>query len=99
LLWALAPFAVAYSIFNLFYGVEIPLVVQVLASYSFATYALWYFTGLKANMDEHGIKDFRKCVQLMLIQIFLLPIFCVLEGLGVAWGLISQAKGFEVVKK
>jgi len=96
MLWALAPFAVVYTIFSFFYGVEIPPVVQVLASYSFATYALWYVTGLKANMDEHGIKNFWK---LALIQIFLLPVFCVLEGLGVAWGLVSQAKEFEVVKK
>jgi hypothetical protein len=50
-------------------------------------------------MDEHGIKNFWKCVQLALLQIFLLPVFCVLEGLGVAWGLASQAKEFEVVKK
>jgi egghead protein (zeste-white 4 protein) len=99
MLWALAPFAVVYTVFSLVYSVEIPPVVQVLASYSFATYALWYVTGLKANMDEHRIKNFWKCVQLALLQIFLLPVFCVLEGLGVAWGLASQAKEFEVVKK
>ena len=99
MLWALAPFAVVYTVFKLFYGVEIPPVVGVLASYSFATFALWYVTGLKANMDEHGIKNFWKRVQLMLLQIFLVPVFCVLEGLGVAWGLASQANGFQVVKK
>ena len=99
MLWALAPFAVVYTVFSLFYSVEIPPVVQVLASYSFATYALWYVTGLKANMDEHGIKNFWKRAQLALLQIFLVPVFCVLEGLGVAWGLASQAKEFEVVKK
>lgn len=98
-LWALAPFAVVYTIFNLFYGVEIPPVVQALASYSFATYALWYITGLFANMDEHGIASLRKCAQLTLLQIMLLPLFCILEGLGVAWGLISHAKEFQVVKK
>ncbi len=99
MLWALAPFAVVYTVFSLFYGVEIPPVVQALASYSFATYALWYVTGLKTNMDEHGIKNFWKRVQLSLLQIFLLPVFCVLEGLGVLWGLATQAKDFQVVKK
>jgi egghead protein (zeste-white 4 protein) len=99
MLWALAPFAVVYTLCKLFYNVEIPFAVRVLASYSFATFAVWYVTGLKANMDEHGIKKFWKRVQLTLLQIFLLPMFCVLEGLGVLWGLASRAKGFEVVKK
>jgi egghead protein (zeste-white 4 protein) len=99
MLWALAPFAMAYTVFTLFRRVEIPPVVRVLASYSFATYALWYITGLKANMEEHGIKNLWKRVQLILLQLLLIPVFCVLEGMGVAWGLASQAKDFEVVKK
>ena len=99
MLWALAPFAMAYTVFTLFRRVEIPPVVRVLASYSFATYALWYITGLKANMEEHGIKNLWKRVQPILLQLLLIPVFCVLEGMGVAWGLASQAKGFEVVKK
>jgi hypothetical protein len=58
--WALAPFAVGYTVCKPFYSVEIPPAVQVLASYSFATFAVWYVAGLKANMDEHGIKSFWK---------------------------------------
>ena len=50
-------------------------------------------------MDEHGIENVWKRVQLTLLQVALVPVFCVLEGLGVAWGLVSQAKEFEVVKK
>jgi egghead protein (zeste-white 4 protein) len=99
MLWALAPFAMIYTIFTLFYSVEIPLIVRILGSYSFTTYVLWYATGLKANMDEHGITNFWKRAQLALLQILLVPAFCMLEALGVAWGLASQAKGFEVVKK
>jgi egghead protein (zeste-white 4 protein) len=99
MLWALAPFAMVYTVITLFHSVEIPLVVRVLASYSFATYALWYITGLIANMDEHGIKNPWKRARLVLLQILLIPLFCVLEGMGVAWGLASRAKGFEVVKK
>jgi egghead protein (zeste-white 4 protein) len=99
MLWSLAPFAVVYTLCKPFIGVAVPPGVRVFASYSFATFAVWYVTGLKANMDEHGVKGFWKRVELTLLQIFLLPVFCVLEGLGVAWGLASQAKGFEVVKK
>jgi egghead protein (zeste-white 4 protein) len=97
--WALAPVALIYTVFTIFDNVGTPPVVRVLASYSFATYSLWYVTGLKANMAEHGVKDIWKSVQLVLLQIALVPVFCVLEGLGVAWALASQAKGFEVVKK
>jgi hypothetical protein len=50
-------------------------------------------------MDEHGIKNVWTRIRFTLLQIVLLPVFCVLEGLGVLWGLASQAKGFEVVKK
>ena len=99
MLWALAPFAMVYTVFTLVHNVEIPPLVRVLGSYSFATYALWYVTGLKANMDEHGIKNPWKRPQLLLLQVLLIPVFCVLEGLGVAWGMVSQAKGFEVVNK
>ena len=99
ILWALAPFAVVYTVCKLFSDVEIPSAVRVFASYSFATFALWYVTGLRANMDEHGIENAWKRVQLMLLQVALVPVFCVLEGLGVAWGLVSQAKEFDVVKK
>jgi beta-1,4-mannosyltransferase len=98
-LWALAPFAVIYTVCKPFCSVEIPPAVRVFASYSFATFAVWYVTGLKANMDEHGIKSFWKRAQLTLLQVLLLPVFCVLEALGVLWGLASQAKGFDVVKK
>lgn len=98
-LWALAPFAVAYTVCEFFYNVEIPFAVRIFASYSFATFAVWYVTGLKANMDEHGIKNVWTRIRFTLLQIVLLPVFCVLEGLGVLWGLASQAKGFEVVKK
>jgi egghead protein (zeste-white 4 protein) len=99
MLWALAPFAMVYTVFTLARNVEIPLLVRVLGSYSFATYALWYVTGLKANMDEHGIKNPGKRLQLLTLQILLIPVFCCLEGLGVAWAMVTQAKGFEVVNK
>ena len=99
LLWALAPFAVAYTICKLFYSVEIPFAMRVFASYSFATFAVWYVTGLKANMDEHGVEGWGKRLLLTVLQLFLLPAFCLLEGAGVLWGLVTQAKEFEVVKK
>lgn len=98
-LWALAPFAALYTVGKVFYNVEIPPLVRGLASYSFATFAVWYFTGLRANMDEHGVEGFWKRSQLTLLQIVLTPAFCILEGVGVLWALATPAKGFQVVKK
>lgn len=97
--WALAPFALAYTIINLFYGVEIPVIVRVLASYSFATNILWYAIGLRVNMDEHAIKNVLKRIRITLAQIMLTPVFGALEALGVLWGLVSPARGFDVIEK
>ena len=82
MLWALAPFAIVYTVFTLIHNVEIPPLVRVLGSYSFATYALWYVTGLKANMDEHGIKNRWKRAQLVLLQILLDTSILCLGGAG-----------------
>jgi hypothetical protein len=36
---------------------------------------------------------------LTVCTLVLLPIFAAMEGLGVLWGLVTTAKGFQVVKK
>lgn len=98
-LWGLAPFAMLYTIGNLAYHVTISPTVRVLASYSFATFATLYVTGLKANLDEHGVTDWSRRTALTAWTLALLPIFAAMEGLGVLWGLVTTAKGFQVVKK
>lgn len=98
-LWGLAPFAMFYTFGNLAHHVTISPVVRVLASYSFATFATLYITGLAANMDEHGITNPWRRVFLTAKVLLLLPVFAAMEGLGVLWALFKPARGFEVVKK
>jgi beta-1,4-mannosyltransferase len=98
-LWGLAPFAMLFTFGNLFHNVPIAPTIRFLASYSFATFATLYVTGLKANMDEHGIQCWRKRTAVTLWLLLLLPVFAAMEGLGVLWAMLSPVNGFQVVKK
>jgi beta-1,4-mannosyltransferase len=88
-----------YTIGNLAHHVFISPTIGLLASYSFATFATLYITGLKANIDEHGIiRRLRRTV--LTAQVLMrLPIFAAMEGLGALWALVTPAGGFQVVKK
>jgi egghead protein (zeste-white 4 protein) len=99
MLWGLAPFATIYTIGNLFYNVRIDPAITFLASYSLAVFATLYITGLKANMDEHAITDWRTRTMLTALQILLLPVYSTMESLGVLWAMLTSVKGFQVVKK
>lgn len=98
-LWGLAPLAMLYTVGKLFYDVEINSVIQILAGYSFASFAMLYITGLKANMDEHGIAGWTRRTGLTLALLLLLPLFRTIESLGVLWAMLGPAKGFQVVRK
>ncbi len=99
MLWGLAPFTMLYTFINLFYNVDINVIIRALASYSFATFATLYVTGLKANMDEHGITGRGTRILLTLLLFVLLPVFATMECLGVLWAMLAPVKGFQVVKK
>ena len=93
LLWGLAPFAMFYTLGNLAHHVTISPVVRVLASYSFATFATLYITGLAANMDEHGITSWSRRIFLTVKVLLLLPVFAAMEGLGVLCGALEIRRG------
>jgi beta-1,4-mannosyltransferase len=99
MLWGLAPFAMLYTFANLLHNVGINPEIRFLASYSFATFAALYITGLKANMDEHGVKGWGQRTLMTLSVFLLLPVFAAMEGLGVLWAMVTPVKGFQVVKK
>ncbi|HLH12717.1 MAG TPA: glycosyltransferase family 2 protein [Methylovirgula sp.] len=98
-LWGLAPFAMLYTFGNLLHNVGINPVIRFLASYSFAMFATLYVTGLKANMDEHGVKDWNRRTVTTVLLLVLLPVFAAMEGLGVLWAMLTPVNGFQVVKK
>jgi egghead protein (zeste-white 4 protein) len=99
LLWTLAPFAVLYTIGHFFYGFEIQPWVRALANFSFASFVTLYLTGLKANLDEHGITGRLARSAWTAIQIVLLPVFSALEATAVMMALMKPVSGFHVVKK
>ncbi len=99
MLWGLAPFAMLYTFANLFHNVGINTIIRFLASYSFATFAALYITGLKANMDEHGIRGRGRRAMMTFLVFLLLPVFAMTESLGVLWAMVTPVKGFQVVKK
>lgn len=99
ILWGLTPFSMLYTLAHLFCGGWIDPMIRVLASYSFAALATLYFTGLKANLDEHGVTGMGTRASLTLLQFLLLPVLLTLEGLAVLWAMITPVKGFDVVKK
>jgi egghead protein (zeste-white 4 protein) len=99
ILWGIAPLSVLYTLFTIFYSVQIDRNVQLLANFSFGIFAAWYITGLEANMAEHGIAGFWRRSGLRVLQIVLLPVFSLMEGMGVLYALSTPADGFQVVKK
>ena len=99
MLWGVAPFATLYTFGNLFYNVGINPIIKFLAIYSLATFATLYITGLKANMDEHGITGWGRRTMLTLLQFVLVPVFSTMESLGVLWAMLTPVRGFQVVKK
>ncbi len=98
-LWALAPFASLYTLVHLFYGFSHEWWVTFLANYSYASFGTLYLIGLKANLDEYGITRIDKRIGWFIAQAILLPIFNVMEGLGVLAAVFKPAAGFHVVKK
>ena len=98
-LWGIAPLSVLYTLFTVFYSVQIDRHIQLLANVSFGIFVAWYVTGLEANMDEHGVAGFWRRSGLRLAQVVLLPVFSMMEGLGVLYALSCPSNGFQVVKK
>lgn len=97
--WALAPFASLYTFGNLFFGFSHAWWIQFFANYSFVSFEILYLTGLKANLDEYGVKNWFKRAGWFISQVVLLPFFSLLESLGVLGAVFRPVSGFHVVKK
>lgn len=99
LLWTLAPFAALYTVGHLFYGFEVNPEVRALANFSFASFVSLYLTGLKANLDEHGITSRWSRSGWTILQVILMPFYSALEAAAVMMALMRPVSGFHVVKK
>lgn len=98
-LWALAPFAALYTYGHFLFGFEHEWWIRFLANYSFASFEVLYLIGLKANLDEHGVRHWDNRAGWFLYQLFLLPVFSTMESLGVLAAVFRPVSGFHVVKK
>jgi beta-1,4-mannosyltransferase len=98
-LWALAPFALLYTVSHFFYGFAVPFWIHFLANFSFASFGVLYLVGLKANLDEYGIEGRMQRLGWSIAQVLLLPVFSAMEGLGVLAAIFRPVPGFHVVKK
>ena len=99
LLWALAPFSLLYSFLHLFYGTEVQPWVRFFANTSLSVYATLYLVGMKANLDEHGVRNAFARFFWYLLQCLFFPLCSLLESAGVVWAICRPASGFHVVKK
>lgn len=99
ILWALAPFSLLYTFVHFFYGFSIPGWIHFFANFSFAFFAALYLIGLKANMDEHHVRGFFRRSGWVIAQILLIPIFSIMEAIGILMAIFKPHPGFHVVKK
>jgi egghead protein (zeste-white 4 protein) len=98
-LWSLAPLASLYTVGHLFYGFSHEWWIRFLANDSFASFATLYLVGLQANLCERGIKPWWTRICWFAAQVLLLPVFNLMEGMGVLTAILRPAAGFHVVKK
>ncbi|MBI3883263.1 MAG: ABC transporter permease [Sphingobacteriales bacterium] len=84
---------------HFFFGFSHAWWVKLFANYSFMSFGVLYMTGLRANLDEYGVKDWWKRLGWYAAQILLLPVFSLMESLGVLAAIFRPVAGFHVVKK
>jgi beta-1,4-mannosyltransferase len=97
--WALLPFAGIYTIVHMLISFQTDPTTQFLGNLCFATYIAIYLIGLRANLLEHGILSLLQRIGWHIVQILLIPVFAVMEAVGVMSAFGGGSTGFHVVKK
>ncbi len=98
-LWTLTSLSILYSVAHLFYGFENRDWIRFLANFSWAACATMYLIGLKANLDESGVTNPLKRWGWTLLQLVLVPVFCLMEITAALMAIFKPHRGFHVVKK
>lgn len=99
LLWAISWLSVLYTYLNLLSGVLTPWWVQLGGNFIFSFYMVEYLVGLKLNLDNYPPLSTGETARYYALQVLLIPVFQVLEGIGVVYGLVKPELGFHVVLK
>ena len=97
--WMLAPVALLYTYIHFIWGYEIRDWIQWFANLAFTAFIVLYLTGLRANLAEHGISNPLRRAGWYVAQVVLMPIFALMESVGVAYAIVRPSAGFHVVKK
>lgn len=98
-LWAVSWISVLYTYLNLLSGVLTPWWIQLGGNFIFAYYVVQYVVGLKLNLDNYPPFGGRQTLRFYVLQVIFIPVFQVLEGIGVVYGLVKPEVGFHVVLK
>ncbi|WIG16351.1 glycosyltransferase family 2 protein [Kocuria rosea] len=97
--WTLMPIGCLYTFTHFFYGTAVPEPARAIANLAFGIYIMLYVMGLRVNLDEAGERRWWKRQFWYMSMVLLIPLFCVLEAAGIAYGLVKRETGFHVVKK
>ena len=99
LAWALSWASVSYTYSSLIAGSRAPTLVVVLSDLVLATYLALGLIGLKLNLDGYGPIPLRRRAALYVAQLLCTPLFSIMEGAAVFYGLLQPDQKFHVVKK
>jgi len=99
LAWALSWASVSYTYSSLIAGSRAPAPVVVLSDFVLATYVALGLIGLKLNLDGYGPMPLRRRVALYVAQLLCTPLFSIIEGSAVFYGLVHPDQKFHVVRK
>ena len=104
LLWGAAVFGSLYTVVNIVVGLETAPAIDWIGSICFAWYLTMYTMGLRLNLaaleDETGVPLRRRYRGLAYVaQIVLVPVFGVVEGFAVLYGIVRPERGFTVITK
>jgi egghead protein (zeste-white 4 protein) len=96
-LWSISWLCIVMVYVNLLYPTGTPGWLAVSGGISFAYYVTLYLVGFIRTFDWRDGK--RRLVLLLIAQLLLLPIFSLMEAIGVFYGLFAPPKNFYVVQK
>jgi egghead protein (zeste-white 4 protein) len=99
LAWALSWASVSYTYSSLIAGSRAPTLVVLLSDFVLATYVALSLIGLKLNLDGYGPIPLRRRVALYVAQLVCTPLFSIMEGAAVFYGLVRPDQKFHVVRK
>jgi egghead protein (zeste-white 4 protein) len=100
--WIASAIGGIYTVINLFTGLVTPIVPSVMGGFVFAWYVSSYVTGLWLSLRSMplDVLPSRPVRALLYVaQVVLLPVFGVLETLGVLYAVLAPERGFHVIKK